>query len=302
MTITVNNKKYNGTIENGVVRIVIDQLNSGNYTVDAYYAGDRNFTEASTTLENAVNVFRYSCYIMNVTAEDTKVDLNTTIIVNVPYDAVGKVAIYINNTFAGYATIEKGVAKLNVTKSIYGKYVVNATFMDDKYANKTVTTNYHVFKWETPIKITVINETSLYVGDVVTIVASVPKDITNNVTIRIAGKSYSSKVIDGNATFKVSNLTYGDKTVTAIYDGNYKYLFNATTHDFAIAKRPSTVIVNTTDINVGDVAVINVTVPQNATGHVVISVNGTNYNVNVTGGKGLINVTGLTFLQLLLLL
>ena len=292
--ITVNNKKYNGTIENGVVRIVIDQLNSGNYTVDAYYAGDRNFTEASTTLENAVNVFRYSCYIMNVTAEDTKVDLNTTIIVNVPYDAVGKVAIYINNTFAGYATIEKGVAKLNVTKSIYGKYVVNATFMDDKYANKTVTTNYHVFKWETPIKITVINETSLYVGDVVTIVASVPKDITNNVTIRIAGKSYSSKVIDGNATFKVSNLTYGDKTVTAIYDGNYKYLFNATTHDFAIAKRPSTVIVNTTDINVGDVAVINVTVPQNATGHVVISVNGTNYNVNVTGGKGLINVTGLT--------
>ena len=294
VTITVNNKKYNGTIENGVVRIVIDQLNSGNYTVDAYYAGDRNFTEASTTLENAVNVFRYSCYIMNVTAEDTKVDLNTTIIVNVPYDAVGKVAIYINNTFAGYATIEKGVAKLNVTKSIYGKYVVNATFMDDKYANKTVTTNYHVFKWETPIKITVINETSLYVGDVVTIVASVPKDITNNVTIRIAGKSYSSKVIDGNATFKVSNLTYGDKTVTAIYDGNYKYLFNATTHDFAIAKRPSTVIVNTTDINVGDVAVINVTVPQNATGHVVISVNGTNYNVNVTGGKGLINVTGLT--------
>ena len=294
VTITVNNKKYNGTIENGVVRIVIDRLNSGNYTVDAYYAGDRNFTEASATLANAVNVFRYSCYIMNITAEDTKVDLNTTIIVNVPYDAVGKVAIYINNTFVDYATIENGVAKLNVTKSIYGKYVVNATFMDDKYANKTVTTNYHVFKWETPIKITVINETSLHVGDVVTIVVSVPKDITNNVTIKIAGKLYSSKVGSGNATFKVSNLTYGDKTVTAIYDGNYKYLFNATTHDFAIAKRPSNVIVNTTDINVGDVAVINVTVPKNATGYVVICVNGTNYTVNVTDGKGSIPVTGLT--------
>lgn len=292
VTITVNNKKYNGTIENGVVRIVIDQLNSGNYTVDAYYAGDRNFTEASANKDNAVNIFRYSCYVMNVTAEDTKVDLNTTIIVNVPCDAVGKVAIYINNSFAGYATIENGVAKLNVTKSIYGKYVVNATFMDDKYANKTVTTNYHVFKWETPM---IINVTDIYVGDVATIVVSVPANITDNVTIEIAGKKYSAKVINGNATFKVANLTCGNKTVTAIYAGNYKYLFNATTNNFTVYKRPSTVVVNTTDINVGDVAIINVTVPQNATGYVVISVNGTNYTVNVTDGKGSIPVSGLPY-------
>ncbi|MBE6506259.1 MAG: hypothetical protein E7Z73_11125, partial [Methanobrevibacter millerae] len=293
VTIKVNNKNYTAKIENGVARIVIDQLNSGNYTVDAYYPGDRNYTNASTTLANAVNIHRYSCYDMNVTAEDTKVDLNTTIIVKVPYDANGKVAIYVNDSFAGYATVENGVAKLNVTKSIYGKYVVNATFMDGKYANKTVTTNYHVFKWDTPMVITVINESSIYVGDVATIVVSVPDDITNNVTIEIAGKLYSSKVINGNATFKVHNLTYGDKTVSAFYGGNYKYVYNATAHNFTVNKRPSTVVVNTTAINVGDVAVINVTVPSNATGFVVISVNGTNYTVNVTQGKGSINVTGL---------
>ena len=128
---------------------------------------------------------------MNVTAEDTKVDLNTTIIVNVPCDAVGSVAIYINNTYIGNATIDNGVAKLNYSTSVYGKYVVNATFMDGKYANKTVTTNYHVFKWDTPIEITVINETSLYVGDVVNIVVTVPDDITNNVTIEINNIKYA---------------------------------------------------------------------------------------------------------------
>ena len=293
VSIKVNDKNYTGKIENGVARIIIDQLNSGNYTVDAYYSGDRNYTDASATLANAVNVHRYSCYNMNVTAEDTKVDLNTTIIVKLPYDATGKVAIYVNDSFAGNATVENGVAKLNVTKSIYGKYVVNATFMDGKYANKTVTTNYHVFKWDTPMIITVINETSIYVGDVVNVVVSIPDDIKDNLTIEIAGKSYSAKVIDGNATFKVYNLTYGDKTVTTIYDGNYKYLANSTTHNFTVNKRQSTVVVNTTAINVGDVAVINVTVPVNATGFVVISVNGTNYTVNVTQGKGSINVTGL---------
>ena len=295
VTITVNNKKYNGTIENGVVKIVIDQLNSGNYTVHAYYAGDRNFTEASATKVNSVNIFRYSCYLMNVTAEDTKVDLNTTIIVNLPYDATGFVNITVNETLYPNVKVERGVAKLNVTKSIYGKYIVKATFMDGKYANKTVTTNYHVFKWETPMVITVINETSLHVGDIVTIVVGVPANITDNVTIEIAGNKYSSKVINGNATFKVANLTSGNKTVTAIYAGNYKYMFNATTHSFKIAKRPSTVVVNTTGINVGDVAIINVTVPANATGYVVISVNGTNYTVNVTDGKGSIPVSGLPY-------
>ena len=114
-------------------------------------------------------------------------------------------------------------------------------------------------------------------------------------TIEIAGKKYSAKVINGNATFKVANLTCGNKTVTAIYAGNYKYLFNATTNNFTVYKRPSTVVVNTTDINVGDVAIINVTVPQNATGYVVISVNGTNYTVNVTDGKGSIPVSGLPY-------
>ena len=143
--------------------------------------------------------------------------------------------------------------------------------------------------------ITVINETSLHVGDIVTIVVGVPANITDNVTIEIAGNKYSSKVINGNATFKVANLTSGNKTVTAIYAGNYKYLFNATTHSFKIAKRPSAVVVNTTGINVGDVAIINVTVPANATGYVVISVNGTNYTVNVTDGKGSIPVSGLPY-------
>ncbi|SDA52334.1 polymorphic outer membrane protein repeat-containing protein [Methanobrevibacter millerae] len=290
VTITVNNKQYSSKIENGVATFVIDQLNSGNYTVYADYPGDRNFTDAHTHKDNAVNIFRYSCYVMNVTAEDTKVDLNTTIIVNVPCDAVGEVAIYINGSFIANVPVDNGVAKLNVTKSIYGKYVVNATFMDGKYANKTVTTNYHVFKWDTPM---IINVTDIYVGDIETIVVSVPDDIKNNVTIEIDGKTYSGKVINGNATFKVANLTYGNKTVTSIYGGNYKYLFNATTNNFTVYKRPSTLIVNTTEIHVDDVAIINVTVPQNATGYVIVSVNGTNYTVNLTGGKGSLSVPGL---------
>ena len=128
-----------------------------------------------------------------VTGETTKVDLNTTVIVNVPCDAEGEVAIYINGEYIRNVTIHDGVAKLNVTQPLSGKYVVNATFMDDKYANKTVTTNYHVFKWDTPMKITIINESDIHVGDIAKIIVSVPDNITNNVTLKVEGKTYSSK-------------------------------------------------------------------------------------------------------------
>ena len=290
VTITVNNKQYSGKIENGVARIVIDQLNSGNYTVDAYYPGDRNYTEASATKENAVNIFRYSCYVMNVTAEDTKVDLNTTIIVEVPCDAEGNVSIYINGTFVGNATVENGVAKLNVTQAIHGKYVVNATFIDGKYANKTVTTNYHVFRWNTPMNITVVNSSSIYVGDVVTIIVSVPENITDNVTIEIEGKSYYSKVINGNATFKVSGLTDGGKTVAAFYAGNYKYLPNATAAKFTVHDKIQTELI-VVDQGNGTVVVI---IPGNGTGNVTITVENKTFNGTAVNGTAVITLTNVT--------
>ena len=73
--------------------------------------------------------------------------------------------------------------------------------------------------------------------------------------------------VDGNATFYVPAITYGNKTVVAAYAGDDKYLFNSTTANFTVNKRDSYVNVNVTDISVGETAVINVTVPANATGY-----------------------------------
>ena len=58
-------------------------------------------------------------------------------------------------------------------------------------------------------------------------------------------------------------------------------------------KRDSYVKVDVSDISVGDVAYINVTVPGDATGHVVVNVNGTSYDVNLTDGRGTLPVKGL---------
>ena len=92
ITITVNGTKYNATIENGVATFVIDKLLAGSYNITAVYVGDRNYTSAGPlTCANNLTVTKVTCYQINVTANDTYVGLNTTIVVKVPVDAVGNV-------------------------------------------------------------------------------------------------------------------------------------------------------------------------------------------------------------------
>ena len=240
-------------------------------------------------------------YLINITASDIEVGDNTNITVNVPSDATGKVIIELNGT--NYTvTIADGKAVLdNVSIRKEGVYNVTAYFGDDKYANKTVETRFVVSKVDTPITITVVNDTSIYVNDTVKVVVTVPSDVTENVTIEINGMEFTNSTVNGNATFYIPQITYGNKTVVATYPGDDKYRFNSTTTNFTVNKRDSFINVDATDGVVDGEVIINVTVPENAVGYVVVNVNGTNYTINLTNGDdrvvvkvseaGLYNVT-----------
>ncbi|WP_298519641.1 Ig-like domain-containing protein [uncultured Methanobrevibacter sp.] len=235
ISITVNNKNYTGTIdENGVARITVDVLPVGEYDIAANYGGDKNYTNASAKLVKGLNVTKVDDYVMNVTAVDVKVGENTTITVNVPKDATGNVTIWVNGTTAINTTIVNGVATFNITKDIEGKYTVNATLSDPKYANKTVETVYYVTRNDTPMNITVLNDTLIYVGDVVKVVVSVPSDATGTVTIGVNGKKYTNYVEDGKAVFEISGLKKGDYNVEASYSGDKKYEANNTITDIIV--------------------------------------------------------------------
>ena len=288
ITITVNGTKYNATIENGVAVFVIDKLLSGKYNITAEYVGDNNYTAADTvTLTEGLTVDKVSCYQINVTANDTKVGWNSTIIVKVPADAVGNVSIYVDGIFEGNATISQGVAQLNVTRP-YGNHTVNATFTDAKYGFRYAITDFWVFKHESPL---VIDADSILVGDVAYINVTAPSD---NVTIEINGNSYNRvRYENGVAYFEVSGLEHGNKTVVAIYGGNEKYLQNTTTKGFTVSKRSSQVNLTVNATTVGNDVIINVTIPSNAVGYVIVVVDGQNYSINTTGGIGSVRIAGL---------
>lgn len=170
----------------------------------------------------------------------------------------------------------------------YGNHTVNVTFTDAKYGPRYAICDFWVFKHDSPL---VIDVDSILVGDVAYINVTAPSD---NVTIEINGKSYNMvKYENGIAYFEVSGLGHGNKTVIAIYGGSDKYLANTTTKNFTVDKRNSYIKVNVTNSTVGSGAFINVTVPDDAIGYVVVTLNNANYTINLTGGKGNVTVYGL---------
>ncbi|MBQ6512857.1 Ig-like domain repeat protein [Methanobrevibacter sp.] len=293
MNITVDGKSYEAPINDGVAEFTIDVLPVGEYdiTADYYALTDTNYTVNSVTLVKGLNVTKVADYPMNVSAIDVKAGENTTITVTVPEDATGTVFIDVNGTKLN-ATVDHGKAVFNVTKEIAGRYVVNATLVDAKYGNKSVIGNYYVSLADTPMSIEVVEP--VHANDTAKVIVTVPEDITGPVTIEINGESYVNKSVDGDkVTFEVPAITYGNKTVVAIYGGDAKYAANSTTANFTVVKNESFIRVDATNSTVDGEVIINVTVPANAVGYVVVNVNGTNYTINLTDGQGSIpiNVT-----------
>ena len=289
ITIKVNNKTYSAKISSNKAVFTVDKIYvGGTYNVTASYAGDNNFTQASTTNVRGLTVVKVDKYAMNVTATEALVGQNSTITVYVPSDATGNVTIWVNGTKLN-ATVSEGKAVFYVAKSAAGLYTVNATLSDIKYVNQTVMTKYRVYMHETPIS---VNVSDIHVGDVAQIIVTVANDTSANVTIEIDGKSYSNITVNGNATFYIADLTAGNKTVAAVYLGDNKYMTNFATENFTVSKHNAVIesIVSTPSVVVGKNTTITVTMGNVTSGKVLIEVNKHNYTADIVDGVATLNV------------
>ena len=125
-----------------------------------------------------------------------------------------------------------------------------------------------------------------------TIEVTLPKDATGNVLVDVNGQGYYAPVKDGKATVNVIGLDEGTYPATVTYAGDDKYT-NAT--------KPASVTVPEdeeptpepvdpkADINVSDDAV-NVELPKDATGYMLVDVDGKGYYAPVKDGKASIDL------------
>ena len=291
VTVTVNGKDYTETVVNGVANVKVTDLKAGTYDVAVKYSGDNNYNAAVATSSFTVSKVDST---MDVTVNDIVFGGDLIVDAVLPGDATGEVVITVNGVDY-HVSIENGKATGTISGLAAGDYPVTVKYVgDDKYTGVEVAENVNVAKAQ-PVLGVVIADVDYGNGFVIeatlTGVNSAP--LSGNVIVTVAGKEYTVKVTDGKGIATGDKLAAGTYAFAAVWAGDDNYNIVTENGDFKVNKIDSSVVVNVNNIKVGEDAVISVKLASDATGEVVITVNGEDYTAAIENGVASVTVSDL---------
>ena len=139
-------------------------------------------------------------------------------------------------------------------------------------------------KMESNISVDIQN---INVGDNATIIATLPANATGNVTFTVNNKEYIVAIENGSAKLNVENLLSGTYDVLVRFMGDNNYLPSENNASFIVSKVPTNMNIAVDNINVGEDAVINITLPNEISNELVsVTIDGKSYTVLINNGKG----------------
>ena len=291
LTVTVNGKDYTANVVNGRATVSVSDLKAGNYDVVAKYSGDNNYNAAVATSSFTVSKVDST---MDVTINDIVFGGDLTVDAVLPVDATGEVIITVDGT-SYTAGINDGKATQVVKDLTAGSHVVVVKYAgDDKYTAVEVAENVNVAKAQ-PVLGVVIADVDYGNGFVIeaTLTGVNGAPLSGNVIVTVAGKEYTVKVTDGKGIVTGDKLAAGTYAFAAAWAGDDNYNIVTENGDFKVNKIDSTVAVNADDIKVGENVTVTVNVPTDATGDVIIIVDGVNYTVAIENGKAVKTIADL---------
>ena len=291
VTVTVNGKDYTETVVNGVANVKVADLKAGTYDVAVKYSGDNNYNAAVATSSFTVSKVDST---MDVTVNDIVFGGDLTVDAVLPDDATGEVIITVDGT-SYTAGINDGKATQVVKDLTAGSHVVVVKYAgDDKYTAVEIAKGVNVAKAQ-PVLGVVIADVDYGNGFVIeaTLTGVNNAPLSGNVIVTVAGKEYIVEVTDGKGIFTGDKLAAGTYGFAAAWAGNDNYNAVVENGDFKVNKIDSTVAVNADDIKVGKNVTVTVNVPTDATGDVIIIVDGVDYTVAIENGKAVKTIADL---------
>ena len=291
VTVTVNGKDYTETVVNGVANVKVADLKAGTYDVAVKYSGDNNYNAAVATSSFTVSKVDST---MDVTVNDIVFGGDLTVDAVLPGDATGEVVITVNGVDY-HVSIENGKATGTISGLAAGDYTVAIKYVgDDKYIGVEVAENVNVAKAQ-PVLGVVIADVDYGNGFVIeaTLTGVNGAPLSGNVIVTVAGKEYTVKVTDGKGIVTGDKLAAGTYAFAAAWAGDDNYNIVTENGDFKVNKVDSAIDVAVSDIKVGEDAVISVKLASDATGEVVITVNGEDYTAAIENGVASVTVSDL---------
>ena len=291
VTVNVNGKDYTEPVVNGIANVKVSGLKADTYDVIVKYSGDNNYNDAVATSSFTVSKVDPT---MDVTVDGIVFGEDLTVEAVLPADATGKVVIVVDGT-SYTANITDGKATQVVKDLTAGYHTVGVKYGgDDKY-NDVVVDGFVIVDKAQPVLGVVIADVNygneFAIEATLTGVNSTP--LNGNVIVTVNGKFYVVNVTDGKGTLTGVKLAAGTYGFTAVWAGNDNYAAVDENGDFKVNKLNSTVAVNADDIKVGENATVSVNVPSDATGNVIVTVDGKDYTVAIVDGKAVKTIADL---------
>ena len=291
VTVNVNGKVYPVTVENGFAKLPLRELNAGDYTISAVFAGNDKYLPG---VSNALLTVSKADPALNVFISD--VDYDGAFNINVALtgvDAIGLNGDVIVTVNGKDYTVNVANGKGNIpgVKLAAGTYDFTAKFAgSDNYNDVSDSGNFKVNKVDSAIDVAVKD---INVGEDAVITVKLLSDATGSVTVTVNGKDYTETVVNGVANVKVADLKAGTYDVAVKYSGDNNYNAADATSSFTVSKVDSTMDVTVNDIVFGGDLTVDAVLPDDATGEVVITVNGVDYHVAIENGKATGTIGGL---------
>ena len=287
IAVIVDGDKYDVAIVNGSAKLTLSDLPAGVYYIEAKYDGNSIVTESYNSTKFTIDLIDSS---IAVEAKDIKCGEEAVITATVTNGATGTVTFFVNGkTYV--VDITDSVATLKIADLTTGDYPVFAYYNGDKYYKTSYnSTTFNVAKLAST---TTVNVSDIKVGEDAVIDISVPEITSGVVSVTVGDAIYNVAVVDGKGSLTLSGLASGSYDVVAKFNGDDKYLASEDSAKFNVTKLASTIDIAVDNIKVGEDAVIGVALPEDATGEVIICVNGKNYTVMTKYGMANVTISDL---------
>lgn len=282
VTIWVNAVPYTVNLTDGVATLNVgDDLTVGNYISKAQYNGDENYY-GSDVIEFVFNVEKANINISTV-ANSIEYGQKQVVVLALSSDkATGNFTVLINNK---PYTVYVNDSELDLGILDAGEYEVEVTYNGDENFNVANNKTSFTISKKSISPVISFNET-INVGQNQTIELSF-SDYDENAVIKleINGNIKIQSISEGKAIFNISDLKEGVYSFNVTYEG-INYDADPISQAFKVSKNSLEISARSINASAGNnVSIIISGIPEDATGIVVVSIDGTVYGANLVDGE-----------------
>ena len=279
----------NITIKNGNGSYAIENLPAGNYTAYVAFNGDDAFKADANA-----GMFEVKKRDLNLTAsvEEIFTGDNATVKVTTNKRFKGNLSIVITGIVTDIISVTNGEGSYTLKNMPAGNYAIYISFKEDnEFKADDSEINLTVKKYDLYLN---ASSEDIFEGQTATVNITANTSFTGNVIVSINNSNHSVNVANGVGSFMASGLTEGDYTVTVSFNGDERFNGNETSATFKVKpKYDLDLNVEVQDIFTGQIESVQIHSSSIFNGNVTLLIDDNNYTVNVAGGYGSYNASGL---------